>query len=37
MHEIENKSLCKEEMRHDGETWYIGRIYEEQKFTLAFG
>ena len=31
MHGIENKSLWKEEMSYGGETWYMGRIYEEQK------
>ena len=32
MHKIENKSLWKEEiMSYGGETWYVGRIYEELK------
>ena len=32
MHKIENKSLWKEEMSYnDGETLYMGRIYEELK------
>ena len=30
MHKIENKSLWKEEMSY-GDTWYIGRMYEELK------
>ena len=37
MHKIENKSLWKEEMRYGGETWNMGRIYEELKLSLAFG
>ena len=38
MHKTENKSLWKEEMSYGGETWYLGRIYEElKKITLAFG
>ena len=31
MHKIENKNLWKEEMNYGGETWYMGRIYEELK------
>ena len=31
MHEIENNSLWKEEMSYGGDTWYMGRIYEELK------
>ena len=31
MHKIENTSLRKEEMSCGGETWYMGRIYEELK------
>ena len=37
MHKTENKSLWKEEMSYGGDTWYMGRIYEELKITLAFG
>ena len=37
MHKIENKSLWKEEMSYGGESWYIGRIYEELKNMLVFG
>ena len=37
MHKTENKSLLKEEMGYDGETWYMGRIYEELKNYAAFG
>ena len=29
MHKTENKSLWKEEMSYGGDTWYMGRIYEE--------
>ena len=36
MYKIENKSLWKEEMSYGGETWYMGRIYEEYMM-LAFG
>ena len=28
---IENKSLWKEEMSYGGDSWYMGRIYEELK------
>ena len=32
MHKTENKSLWKEEMSYNGgDTWYMGRIYEELK------
>ena len=31
MHEIENTSLWKEEMNFGGDTWYMGRIFEELK------
>ena len=31
MYKVENKSLWKEEMSYGGETWYMGRIYEEVK------
>ena len=31
MHKTENKSLQKDEMSYGGETWYMGRIYEELK------
>ena len=31
MHKIENKSLWKEEMNYGGDTWYLGRIFEELK------
>ena len=31
MHKIENKSLGKEEMSYGGDTWYMGRIFEELK------
>ena len=31
MHKIENKSLWKEEMSYGGETWYMGRVYEERE------
>ena len=31
MHKTENKSLWKEEMSYGGDTWYMGRIYEELK------
>ena len=35
MPKIENKSLWKEEMSYGGDTWYMGRIYEElQKLHL---
>ena len=34
MHKIENKSLWKEEMSYGGDTWYMGRIYEELKLRL---
>ena len=37
MHKTENKSLWKEEMSYGGDTWYMGRIYEELKIMLAFG
>ena len=37
MHKTENKSLWKEEMSYGGDTWYMGRIFEELKITLAFG
>ena len=37
MHGIENKSLWKEEMSYGGETWYMGRTFEELKIMLAFG
>ena len=37
MYKIENKRLWKEEMSYGSETWYMGRIYEELKNTLAFG
>ena len=38
MYKIENKSLWKEEMSYSGETWYMGRIYEERKKNmLGFG
>ena len=37
MHKTENKSFWKEEMSYGGDTWYIGRTYEELKeITLAF-
>ena len=31
VHRVENKSLRKEEMSYGGDTWYMGRIYEELK------
>ena len=31
MHKIENKSLWKEEINYGGDTWYMGRIYEDLK------
>ena len=31
MHKTENKSLWKEEISYGGDTWYMGRIYEELK------
>ena len=31
MHKTENKSLWRDEMSYGGETWYMGRIYEELK------
>ena len=31
MHKIENKSLWKEEMTYGGDTWYMGRVFEELK------
>ena len=31
MHKTENKSLWKKEMSYGGDTWYVGRIYEELK------
>ena len=31
MHKPENKSLWKEEISYGGDTWYMGRIYEELK------
>ena len=31
MHKTENKSLWKEEMSYGGDTWCMGRIYEELK------
>ena len=31
MHKIEHKSLWKKELSYDGDTWYMGRIYEELK------
>ena len=31
MNKTENKSLWKEEMSCGGDTWYMGRIYEELK------
>ena len=34
MHKTENKSLWKEEMSYGGDTWYMGRIYEELKNKL---
>ena len=38
MHKIQNKSLWKEAMNYGGETWYMGRIYEElrKKKMLAY-
>ena len=30
-HKTENKSLWKEEMSYGGNTWYMGRIFEELK------
>ena len=35
MHKIENKNLWKENMSYGDETWYMGRVYEELKITLA--
>ena len=32
MHKIENKSSWKDEMNYGGDTWYMGRTYEELKF-----
>ena len=37
MHTIENKSLWKAQMSYGGDTWNMGRIFEELKFLLAFG
>ena len=37
MHRTENKSLWKEEISYGGDTWYMGRIYEELKHYTAFG
>ena len=31
MHKIENKSLWKEEISYGGDTWYMGRAFEELK------
>ena len=31
MHKTENKRLWKDEMSYGGDTWYMGRIYEELK------
>ena len=31
MHKTENKSLWRDEMSYGGDTWYMGRIYEELK------
>ena len=31
MHKIENKSLWKEELSYGGDTWYMGRIFENLK------
>ena len=31
MHKTDNKSLWKEEMSYGGDTWYMGRIFEELK------
>ena len=31
MHEIENKSLWKDEMSYGGDSWHIGRTFEELK------
>ena len=31
MHEIDNNFLWKEEMSYGGDTWYMGRIFEELK------
>ena len=38
MHKIENNSLRKEEMSYGGDTWYIGRIFEElQSYACILG
>ena len=38
MHKIENKSLWKEGMSYGGDTWYMGRTFEElKKNGLTFG
>ena len=34
MHKTENKSLWKEEMSYGGDTWCMGRIFEELKKLL---
>ena len=37
MHKIENKSLWKEGMSCGGDTWCMGRIFEELKNCALFG
>ena len=38
MHEIENKSLWKEEMSYGSDSWFMGRLFEElKKIALVFG
>ena len=37
IHITENKSLWKDVMSYGGDTWYMGRIFEELKMTCVFG